>query len=517
VGTVTRDLREAIARFDAAANPRITYRGIDWAEFESFLSSCIAIERAAEQLILPVAVEQQLTALRFIRRKLRTIPITPTSELLRVQQYLDMREDFGIGELQPLFEECDCALESLLEGGRHPAEEFLIEQVRKMRTGAPGCAIHVVVSRDSIADMAALSNELDLGLSVTDLTGAKRVDVGEACFVFGSPESLLGVGLHWMDNSEAERKVAWLFNAPIAREVCVVSWPGNRAFKVDRYSIFPGTRLEVSSSTGREIFTIESTTEYLSRYKEAAPIVLDDGVPPHELVEARAVQLAGGLWVYYAVGAEGPRPNRVTESDFELAIEDVTSISQLREGDRLVVRDGDASRRFLEAEAESWLTEEYGESEPEACFDVRDRFRNGMQSLESRWSSVQNTIMHSFSADEMRYRFRLSHDRTHIAPESEEVYRKLSEAFGDKPTPDDWEKIRHLRSAMKRAGRIARQKMETRIIEDDSWNITVDLPDAAVIEMGELGSLVISRILQVLTDPVRVPISRLGQIQRSTR
>lgn len=506
-----------MARFDAASNPHITYRGIDWAAFERFLSACIRLENKAEQLILPVAIEEKLLALRHARRKLRSIPIAPASEFLRLQQYLESRGDCGIDELQPLFEECDTALDALLEGTRHPAEEFLVERVRRIRTSAPDCVIHVVVSRDNIDDMAALSHELDLGLSVTDLTGAKRVDVGETCFIFGSPESLLGVALHWMDRTEADRKVAWLFNAPIAREVCVVSWPGNRAFKVDRYGIFPGTRLEVSSSTGRDVFPIESTAEYLSRSREAAPVVVDQGVPVHELVEARAVQLAGGLWVYYAVGSEGPRPDRITESDFELAIEDVTNVNQLREGELLVIRDGDASRRFLDAEAERWLKEKYGKSEHAACLAVRDRFRNGMQSLESKWPSVQHTIKDGFSADEMKYRFRLSHDRTHIAPESEAVYRKLSEAFGDYPTADDWEKIRHLRSALKRAGRIARQKMEMKIMEDDSWNGTVDIPDAAIIEMGELGSLVISRILQVLVDPVRVPISRLGQIQRSTR
>jgi hypothetical protein len=70
---------------------------------------------------------------------------------------------------------------------------------------------------------------------------------------------------------------------------------------------------------------------------------------------------------------------------------------------------------------------------------------------------------------------------------------------------------------MKRAGRIARKRMEKQIAEDDSWMDAVDIPDKATLNMGDLGSLVISRILNVHAETVQIPISKLGIIQRSSR
>lgn len=511
---MTRDLQETLARFEAASNPTISYRGLDWPEFESFLTACIALEKKTEHLILPKQVEDTLKILRYIRRKLRTIPLHPATEILGLKQFVNTEVSTGVDEIAELLKTCQEAARGLLEADHHPGADFLRDRVEQIRASQPNSLIHAVVSRDSKAEMQEVSDLLGLQLSVTDLTGAKRVDVGEACFIFGSPESLHGLGLHWMEQTEAERSVAWLFNAPIAREVCVVSWPGNRAFKVDNYALFPGSSLKITSSTGREVFPIQSSAEFVRRLAEAAPLPTNHGVPDNELVEARALQLAGGLWVYFGTKGTGPQPDRITETDFELTVEDVSSLNHLAEGDRLVIRDGDASRRFLEAEADKWLREKYGKDEPEACKAVRDRFRAGVLSLEENWHKVQHTVNLGLSTDEIKYRFRLAHDRTHIAPESEAVYRVLSKAFSGEPTSEDWDRIRHLRSAMKRAGRIARQEMEQRITQDDSWNDIVDIPDAATVNMGDLGSLVISRILQILPDPVHVPISRLGQLQK---
>lgn len=250
-----------MARFEAAANPKITYKGLEWSEFEAFIAACIELEETLKQFIFPPEMNETLFALRRIRRKLRTLPINPRTSTLRLVDFIDAPVHPSVGH------DVTAALEStqeaakLLNVGDHPAARFLAERVKLIRASSPNAVIHVVVSKDSVADLRALDEELNLGLSVTDLTGAKRVDIGDVCFVFGTPESLLGAQLNWIERSEADRAVAWLFNAPIAREVCVVSWPGNRAFKVDRYAVFPGSRLEITSSTGPTTFRIESLEE----------------------------------------------------------------------------------------------------------------------------------------------------------------------------------------------------------------------------------------------------------------
>ena len=516
MGTVTRDLNEAQARFDAANDPVITYRGLEWPEFEHFLSACNQLEKTASRFISSLALESVLKNLRYARRRLRTLPIAPAFEGLGLNSFASEDSVSFNPELDHALQQCRAATESLLRCAQHPAATFLQERISRVRRHEPQGLIYAIVSRDCVSDMQAASDDLNLDLLITDLSGAKRVDTGALCFIMGTPESLLGMGVHWMELAAAERKVAWLFNAPIAQEVCIVSWPGNRRFEVDRYSIFPGASLKISSSTGRETFPIESTFEFVSRSDEVAPNFSDHEASASELVDAQAIQLAGGLWVYYSTGPEGPRPDRIIESDFMLSVEDVNNASQLNPGDRLVVRSGDASRSFLRREAQTWLELRHGPTEYEACEVVRNRFREGMRSLES--SATGEAVLRNLGLSDtsINYRFRLAHDEAHIAPEAFDEFRKLCEAFGWTPTSTDWDHIRHLRSAMKRAGRIARQKMEDHISTDDSWMEIVDKPDAARIEMGELGGLVISRILNIRPDVIKVPISRIGQIQVST-
>jgi hypothetical protein len=471
-----------------------------------------------ENYIVHKSVEQDLATLRFARRRLRTLPISPSHQSLEIADFINRELPVGGEDLLHAITLCKNAAESLLNDV-HPAIAHLIERVQRLRLANPNSIIYAVVSRDSVADMASISDELNLGLSVTDLSGAKKVDTGDTCFLFGAPESLHGIGINWMDRTHADRLVAWLFNSPIAREVSVISWTGNRAFKIDRYAIFPGSKLSLRSTSGPEKFNIESIAELVASTSSTAPVFSPSGLndEDNELVDARAIHLAGGLWVFYAVASEGPRPDRISESDFQLTVEDISSLSHLAPGDRLVIRGDDASRRFLDVEANKWLVEKYGKNEPAACATVRDRFRDGMQALERTPGAVTKLRALGLPDHTIQYRFRLSHDRTHIAPESFEDFQKLSDACGYQATQSDWDHIRHLRSAMKRAGRIARQLMEERISADDSWMDTVDIPEAANVDMGELGSLVISRILQILPDTVQVPISRLGQIERNKR
>lgn len=516
---MTRDLTEAIARFDAAQEPFINYTGLDWPAFEHFLAACIAFEKVAEKYIIHKSVEQDLSTLRFARRRLRTLPISPSHQSLGLVEFISRELPIGGEDLLNAVTLCKKAAEALLNDGDHPAVAPLTERVQRLRQSNPDSIIYAVVSRDSVADMTSISDEHDLGLSITDLSGAKKVDTGDACFLFGAPESLHGIGINWMDRNHADRLVAWLFNSPIAREVSVISWTGNRAFKIDRYSIFPGSNLSLRSTSGPEKFNIESIAEIVANTSSSAPVFSTTGLQDadNELVDSRAIQLAGDLWVFYAIASEGPRPDRISESDFQLTVEDVSSLSQLAPGDRLVIRGGDASRKFLDIEADKWLVEKYGKNEPGACKQVRDTFRDGMQTLERTPGAIGKLRTLGLTDHMIQYRFRLSHDRTHIAPESFEDFQKLSEACGQQVTQSDWDHIRHLRSAMKRAGRIARQLMEQKISADDSWMDTVDIPEAANVDMGELGSLVISRILQILPNTVQVPISRLGQIERGKR
>ena len=512
---MTRDLREAVARFNSAAEPNITYQGLAWREFDAFLSACLALEKVAERVIVPTSIERVLVQLRNARRRLRTVPMPPSTPSLGLVAFVAEGNQGASVELDEALQRCRATAQTLLDSNVHPGLVALEKRVNRMRSAHADAVLYAITSRDCVSDLQLVSDERDLGIDVIDLTGAKRVDTGDVCFVFGAPESVLGSSLYWMDRDEADQKVAWLFNAPIAREVAVLSWPGNRAFRVDRYGIFPGANLKLSQSDGPDTFSLESISELVIRHVDRLPNFSSNSDHESELILARAIQLAGGYWVLYSTGPEGPRPDRIRESDYDLVVDSVSSIGQLAPGDRLVVRGGDASRNFLNSEAHKWLVEKHGKSEPNECERVRSQFRDGMQALEQDHDGMRKLRELGLDDNTIRYRFRLSHDLTHIAPESKDDFMKLSKACGLAMTDDDWDHIRHLRSAMKRAGREARRLMEEHISADTSWMTVVDVPDAATVNLNELGALVISRILQIAPDTVQAPISRLGTIVRN--
>ncbi len=512
---MTRDLREAIARFEAAAAPRITYRGLQWPEFETFLGACASLERRAAEIIVPGELKQTLAVLRTARNLLRILPISPSSLAVGLNSFLEQRRPLLNPELEDAISGCEQAARHLLESDSHPALSFFAERVNTIRSANPSAAIHVVVSRDCVSEMKRTCQDRGLDVNVHSLKEAKLVDTGTMCFIFGSPESLHGARIRFETLETLEREASWLFTAPIANEVCVVSWPGNRGFKVDRYAVFPGMKLELTSRTGPETFRFEPLPDNTLSEPTGTPVFPGADSVDGELVRARIIDLAGGYWVAYAEGQEGPRPNRIAESDFQLVVEDLDKLAKLQRGDRLVIRNADADRRFLDEEARSWLADRYGPDEPDHCWSVRDRFREGIQRLEKSSRGMLDLRAAGFADHDIRYRFRLSYDRNHIAPDSFDEFKRLSKVCGHDVTEKDWDHIRRLRSALKVAGRKARQLLEDHVARDDSWMDPVDRDEVAEIQLGDMGSLLIARVLRIREDIVHAPLSHLGQAIRS--
>jgi hypothetical protein len=234
-----------------------------------------------------------------------------------------------------------------------------------------------------------------------------------------------------------------------------------------------------------------------------------DGEP----VPAFGIRLPDEHWVFYSDEA-GPRPFRVEQDDFDIEVAVVNRVSKLSRGQVILIRENDASRKFLDSEAQRWLTEKYGPKQFEESMRVRNGFRDKMQELNRDQFGLKRLTDVGIPESMARHRLRLAYDPTHIAPEKQTDFELLARVSGFEVAKGDFESIIRLRSALRMAGHQARKKLEQQIREDDSWLAKVETQEIARVESSDLGSFIIAPILDIMTDPIAIPTSRLGEVQR---
>lgn len=510
---MSRDLEQALRRFEVAASPTIKYLGIDWPEFTSFLESLQILERQAEQ-VLDARIGEFLSVLRRARRVLRAAPVSPSHSYLELEQVTAKSTSSVSTALQAPLQNCLEKAQALLMQNAHPSWPYIEKWIAQYSQTSNDEPIYVITNREFVPMIRAVSDENNWALQVRNVSEAKRSDTGALCLIFGSPVFLLG-SQRWVEMSAAEKQVSWIFNAPLSKVVQVLSWPGNRKFDVNRYALWPDTELNTSveGSTSFKIdVDIDSfTSEPSSRPTAIAQTMAGDGEP----VPAFGIRLPDDHWVFYSDEA-GPSPFRVEQDDFEIEVNVVNRVSNLSRGQVIIIRENDASRLFLDSEAQRWLTEKYGPKQFDESMRVRNEFRKKMQELHNDQFGLKRLKEAGLPESVARHRLRLAFDPTHIAPEKQTDFELLARVSGFSVVPTDFESIRRLRSALRMAGHVARKKLEQQIQEDDTWLATVETQAIARVEAPDLGSFIIAPILDIMTDPIAIPTSRLGEVQQGT-
>ena len=511
---MARNLEQAMARFAAAGAKEITYFGSDWPELENYLSTLRGLLRLSETLVPSQDVSEVMRKLRRAGQILRTVPIRGDHDEVGLATLLEGGWPAAGREFTDALNHCRRAAEALVGSPGHPAmkaTERLVADVRKEDAAA---IVHAVVVRHCLRAMEVVDEEHDLDLNVVDLTRAKWSDVGALCILFGTPY-LLSSEVAFSGPDRAARVVSWLFHAPIAPRVSVLSWTGNPAFKPEMYNGFPGQTVELSNPRGPFNFHFEWQDTQAADLPPLPPAIArgeeeSDGEP----IESRAILLADNLWVHYADHV-GPRPERCVADDFQVSLETVKRVSQLRPGDIIAVGEDDASREFIDKESRRLLSERHGASQPDLSYKARDRFQSAVRDLELQVDGAQRLKRAGLDDWQVAYRFRLSHDRAHIAPDDHSEYLRIARACGLEVEEDEWDHIRRLRASRKMAGRNARAIIDKSIREDDSWMDEIDVPRSVRVSLSGLGAVILSRVIAIAPDPVLVPVSRLGHVVRS--
>lgn len=507
---MTRDLTEANRRYAAAAAADARYDALEWPGFENFLSALRSLERKADQLSPTRPVQDLLTHLRFVRRILRSAPLPASHE------FLDLGSAVGSGSrdipesFAEEFDNCATAVGALLQTPEHPALGFLAERI----FGSPGQSVNALVIRQAVDPVARLFAELGWNANVVDLTGAKRADVADVALLLGSPE----FHAHWnLGFSEKARSVAWLLNSPMGMSTQIVSWPGNFPFDPDNYVAWTGAARREITVRGATRFTVDiDSAGELGRDNGSLPDFPEDSNSDTEPVPASAVRLVDGQWIFFS-DEFGPSPYYVDFDDFEAVVREAKSLREVVPGMVLLVRDGEASRSFLDEEARKWILERHNQERHERSIRLRDEFRRRMRDLGRQPDAVSRLRRAGVEETEAQRRLRLANDPTHIAPQKREDFERLCGVIGLDCNDDAWDDITLLRTAARMAGHTARKALEEAVRADDQWQALVDIPSTARVTVAHAGTVALVPVLEVIGERKNVPISRLGQLETAGR
>jgi hypothetical protein len=508
---MSRDLNETLRRFAAAEHSKLKYRGLQWIEFENFLSSLQKLERICDELTPPQVVNNWLTVLRFARRILRSSPTNPGYLALQLGNFVDVDASSFPPQIQTRFVDCQGSVASLLLPDVHPSWEHIESLLASTQAANKEITINALVTKAAVPFVKEISKQYGWPLKVLDLTAARRADIADLALIFGSPE------LHtdWRDDFDtSSRKVAWLFNAPIADATHVLSWPGSFKFDAERYVAWEGAPLRDVSVSGSTTFTIDVNrfTE-LSTGSSTPPPIVDASTGHIEPVQATPIKLTDNTWVFLS-DEVGPRASYLDMDDFEIIVREAKNLKELNPGTVLILRDGDAGRSFLEDEAANWIDEKHGAQQRDKCFAVRDEFRSAVQELNKDQFAIKRLKDHGLDEGQARRRLRLAYDPLHIAPQDKNEFAAICAAANCTLTEQDAAHLVILRTAYRQAGHRARVRLQEAITADPSWQVTVETPSQARIAIAGVGSTILAPILAILPTTVPVPISRLGHIEK---
>lgn len=511
---MSRDLNETLQRFAAAENSSVKYKGLTWDEFELFLIALKELEKICDQLVAPIAVTNWLKALRFARKILRSSPVNPGHHALQLETFLNIEVSSFPEQFALALQKCQQAVSLLLEVGFHPSWDHIDSLHETARQTGKEITINSLVVKAAVVLVEEIALVRNWKINPMNLSQSKRAPISDIALVFGSPEFHTG----WeIDFDESSRIVAWLFNAPMAHETHVLSWPGNFRFDVGRYSPWKGATVKNVSTNGSTSFRVD-----IDRHSEISvsntppPILTDATTGLIEPVNATAFRLTDDYWIFLSDDV-GPSANFVDIDDFDVVVTEAKTIRNLAPGTVLIVRDGEAGRSFLEDEAGKWIKEKHDTAQQNRSLEARKGFREAVQALGRDQFAISKLKAVGLDEDHARRRLRLAHDPDHIAPKDREVFEAVCQAADHEINEDDWGHIVILRTAYRQAGHRARKQLEEAIQADSTWQEAIEIPAQARISRKGLGAIVLAPIIQVLEEPVSVPISQLGTLKKVSR
>jgi len=501
-----RNLLEAHNRFETAANIDIVDQWVSWSEYEVFVGHLNAVLKKLDSAAVNPELRNEINSYKLLRHAMRNTPLQPneyfgqttssvgtssvSGEIGRVLQKL--RE--SVQELSLVNNPMRDALSRCLSG----------ESIIKL---AGSRSVQLLVPLKFVDDVnaaVALPSEPQRIIAMGTTT-AKRSDLADVLFLFGAPENHAS---YFKDGIEKSREVAWIFNAPSARQVVIFQLADGYRFDSSNYEIWAGSNQFDSKSIGNRPSVLIENYEPVEKLDE---IVTPPPLPGTPVVDASLVHLFGRRYIYFSDGIP-PSAICVRDSEAGVEIDDHVRVSSLQPGDILLVRTGEASRLFLREHAIDWLLEHNDKNDVNKFFGVMDTYKNLLKDKFGKSDFINRLVREGLEEHYIKNQIERSFLQTAIATQSEENFLKISNALGLEYGDIEWTAIVKIQTAHREAGKIAVRELREAVLSNESWLKEVNEPGIATLNAGAAGEIVLIPVLKKLDNKVPVSIHLIGQL-----
>ena len=411
-----------------------------------------------------------------------------------------------------------------LEAEAHPAAgvlEDLVSRYGRSGTDDPP-AVYIAASRSHVADIEGWLAGEGLDAEVRTLAELRDAEVRDALILLGPPGHYLISP--WCPSTRAERRGGWLLNAPPARAVHVVTWPGHPGLDLRTGALLPHSApLALTRTQFTPADDVPRTPDEII-WLPPAPIephiVVRLSARDRDPVAAVGFRLAGDTVAFYSSGA-GPRPEVVT---FDLGTVQInlTDPAKVSVGRALLFRpERTAVDAELQRRADERLIAHRGAGAPEAAQAAKRELKEALWGCTKPYDEIVDQLAVRLG-DRHYATYVLSrlHDVDYIGPEKPGAYDALRAVFCLPFDTDGRERglLGSLRASLRHAGITITAELVAALKITSGWQDELVSVGEATVAAGELlGHLDIRVVTAVDPEPKTVGRSRLGRLHPSDR
>jgi hypothetical protein len=512
---MVRDLETAIRRFEASEVLQVHSIAVRWEKFEFFSRALRSASREFRQLRVGGDKGVVVRQLWSLYDALALTPIDPKTESLQGLQLLDRIKALDDGGTDSWADLCG-ATETLLSE-EHPAKK--VEDLFSENNLAPLLRSEKVAVVGSTKFSVDTRQQLELGNRDYELLTLRELRTGgmwDVVVLLGTQVSRF---LHSQTPEQAAQEVAWLYSAPAAPNIVVITWSGGQRFDITQYNFRPEIQLPKVQEYG-----FGSMTQWGGLRRRNVKVLGGksgdvDGFsfiiegPEFAGDEASGVVTSGheGEWVVPFAKAFQPRPRLLEMDDYGVAITPVEKPAKFPIGGILVVRE---DRSDFGAQSYDPERDEIRKVARAALRGKYDRYRAASEKFKSEMADAAKRDESLVRLKEVGFQHPLYYLRIHanpqyIGPGTHDIYKRLCVALRITENSDVYEAIESIRNAHRSAGFEVTSRILQRLETDRDWEESCRLEHFYILEDKTFGRVILAKVLAI--NEGLVDMSELGQ------
>lgn len=503
----TSPLAETLALLAAATDPQIASRRIRWESMERVIRVLRTSFKASDSNPLAERETRTAQAAWTWVRVCMDGPVPPSHPSTGILGFLDEARE-AADRLQSrraasLIE----AVERVCAAEHAGADEVARSVTVSMEAGLRVALILRGEGRQAVREWALARG---IAVDVVTISEARRAAPWDHAFIFGPPERYSSSP--WLTGPQAAATAGWLFSAPPAARMTMVSWTGHRPLTKSGYEPWSGApSLGVVEESSVEVVEDYFLPEALDDFRPVSSPKFSD---EDDLIEAMGLQFQaeGSSILAYFNPDMGPKPTIVTFEDGQATLSRM-HLKHVEAGRCLLFRTSIAGKDALDRATAEWLAENRKGFKTAEAERRRSELKDATRRMRTELGAAQLIERLRSEGLDRDYAANLSRgilDPDFIAPLRHDTYLRVCRALGLQPDQSAFSLLKTLRVARQQAGLRLAARTADRLSEiTDAADALRDHGSLVLRDPGLEGvALLIVRAVDGIATSV--PESRLG-------